>query len=263
MPSADEAQPATVRPPKRRVGGLVAGAVFAAALAVALVWLAGRRPDAVPASEGSEERLLALAADLAAKRPDLFGSFVPLSVAERRGADDGVHGGVALHEPSGVVEEDRPAFRWSAPAGASGTTVTVRRADGVEAWTRPADSAATLPFPKDAEPLARGQDYFWEVSAHGPVGPVVGLRAFHVASEVERSQTEEALALLHKTPDPDLRALAAAHYLARRGWLRRAQEEAAAYLKHHPTDADALDLLRHIVARRGLSPDAPASASDR
>ena len=64
----------------------------------------------------------------------------------------------------------RPRFEWRSIGGASRYQVTVTNEAGA-VWTREV-SDTTLDYPGDADSLATGADYIWEVVAMSDTGPI-------------------------------------------------------------------------------------------
>ena len=224
---------------------------IAAAVLLAIGWSGFRAPE-TPAPS-TERELASAASDLVAARPELFEGFRPLDHAERsaRGTDV-ERGGLVLRRPVGTVLGDRPTFSWAAVAGAASYSVAVVGEDGRELWRRDARTA-TLAWPADAPPLARGSAYVGEVSTAGPLGRVEGRRAFRVASDAAGKALEDAKREIASRVRPALRPLVLAHYALRKGFLEEAEAAAKEYVAGggDPVGAETWSL---IERRLGVAP---------
>ena len=147
-----------------------------------------------------------------------------------------------------VVSETRPAFRWKPLAGATGYRVVVADANHravAQSGMLPANATAWTPV----APLPRGQVLTWavvalvngeEVIMPGPGAPEA---KFKVLTDAQRQR----IARLHKQTRP---SLALGVFYAQTGLLAEAVAELEEYLKLHPNNSPAQNLLQRVKAWR-------------
>ncbi len=223
------------------------------AAAVVFAFLMNGTPRVSPARD-TEVALADAARDLAAARPDLFGSFRPLSRAELRAPILGPKrgGSLALLRPAGRVLEVRPGFRWESMPAVERWTVTLLAADGTPLWSEET-AGASFAWPAKAEPLRPGARYLWEVKGEGPLGPERSRRSFAVASAEERRAFEEGTRSIDEAAPEALRPLLRAHLALRAGLAEEAEAAAREALARSPEDL-ARETLARVLDELGEAP---------
>ena len=223
-----------------------------AAAALLVVGLVVALHSRETADSGTDARLVAVAARLAADRPALFAGFRPLSSAERGALPAPTQrGGLRRMTPAGTTAEVRPTFAWDDVDGASGYAITILDADGrrVLAATVPSARLEGSALP---QPLPRDGHYLWKVVAVGAPSPAEGTRALHVAGDQVAREAGDVVEAIGRLVDPDLRDLAIAHALLRRGLDADALPFAERWAAAHPGDAVGRETVT-FAQRRGAA----------
>jgi len=147
-------------------------------------------------------------------------------------------GNVELRPGGEVIEDDRPAFAWTATPGAK-YIVTILAGDEAVASSGP----ISVPRWQPPHPLHRGTTYSWQVEIRHPDGSTTLAptppqpEAFFRIAEANTVAGIAAAARAH----PDDRLLLAILY-AQAGMRSRALAELDAHLASHPADAGAAAL---------------------
>jgi hypothetical protein len=224
---------------------------FVAAASILAALLAFAFPSRAPGSPDTDARLVAVAARLATERPDLFAGFRPLNGRERTAGELEVQrGGVELMSPSGVTVETRPTFEWADIDGASGYSVVIIDAEGARVLATKTKSAR-LDGTALEQPLKRGGNYVWKVTAVGPPTPAEGTCALRIADDAAARLGAAIVATVAAATDEALRDLATAHALLRRGLAADALPFARRFAASHPDDVVGRETL--LFVRRQLS----------
>jgi len=242
--------PSSPRSKRRRSAWL--GLAAAVLVAGGTAWVVLSRSRAEEAS--TDLRLVAVARDLAADLPDLFGDFTPLPHDERLASGNTLErGGLVPLQPSRRILTARPTFRFEPEPGASGYEITVRAADGTLAW-RTATATTEVPFPADQGDLQRGGRYFWQLRAAGAsAGETPAARTFEVVDEPTRDRTEAALRAIDARCPRRLAALMRAHFALRGGFLAEAEAAARSALATLGDDAVARETMFAVATALGAS----------
>ncbi|HYY43224.1 MAG TPA: hypothetical protein VE775_10870, partial [Pyrinomonadaceae bacterium] len=166
------------------------------------------------------------------------------------GAGDGGDGWpFRLLAPLGaIVESDRPTFRWRPLAGADNYNVTVTDERLNEVATSGPLSANTW---RVARPLARGETYSWQVTAHKKDGQTVTspvLPAPQAKFQVlARTRLDELQSVRRAYPASHL-TLGVVY--AQAGLMVEAERELQAVVSANPQSEAARKLLRSVRAQR-------------
>lgn len=213
-----------------------------------------RAAEAAPSALGAlrppttDERVLALASELASWRPKIFAAFRPLGPEERKARRPGPRPqGVVVYEPVGTVLELRPRFRWLQPDG-DGRERVVRLMDerGVLLF-QGSSSGSSLDYPASAPDLSPGSRYVWSLDRGvGAQGKRLTHRAFAVAAMPESAAFEEARTALELGAG-ELAPLLLASWALRRGLLVESARAARAYVASHPGDVAAEETLEFVL----------------
>ena len=152
---------------------------------------------------------------------------------------------------------NRPQFAWRSIGGASRYQITVTNEAGA-VWTREV-SDTTLAYPADADSLAAGSDYTWEVMAMSDTGPIPGEGAreqstFHVLSEGEAEQVRDHLGDIQKAAGNDSEAgrYLAGSYLVGRGLYADAARSFEELVRLAPQSPGPHDALANVYQTVGL-----------
>ncbi len=156
-----------------------------------------------------------------------------------------------------AVLSSRPGFAWSSIGGASRYQVTVTSEAGT-VWSREV-SDTTLVYPGDADSLAAGTDYMWEVIAMSDTGPISGEGAreqstFHVLSDGEAEQVRDHLGDIQKAAGNDSEAgrYLAGSYLVGRGLYADAARSFEELVRLAPQSPGPHDALANVYQTIGL-----------
>lgn len=148
----------------------------------------------------------------------------------------------------------RPRFAWRAVGGATRYKVTVTNDDG-PVWSREATDT-TLAYPGDADSLAGGFDYSWEVKAMSDTGPLRGEESsFHVMADGEADQVRDHLADIQKATGDGSEAgrFLAGSYLVGRGLYADAARQFEELVRLAPEAPGPHEALGSIYQTVGLS----------
>jgi hypothetical protein len=256
-PGGPRSGPARREPASAEQGGPLRGwwIAWAAAAAVLLgvgAWLLQRTGPSTPPPD-VEQLVAQAAADLSTAHPALFGTFHPLTAAERaEAAPTRLRGAGAVLRPAGYVLPERPTIEWEAFTGATGYEVILSLENGTVLWRRTVGGVTTLPYPADAAALAHGGRYLVRIESRGPLGRTDVSGRFAVGSDVDRKQLAEALRLLEGVTPPEVRRALEAEVALRRNFLLEAERLLEERVAAAPDDAFARELLRYTRRRIGL-----------
>ena len=119
-----------------------------------------------------------------------------VALSPMRGGPEAVKA-LILEPRRSALLSGRPRFAWSSLAGATRYKVTVTNDDGA-LWSREV-SDTVLAYPLDADSLAGGFDYLWDVQAMSDTGPIQSEEStFHVLADGEVSQVRDHLSDIRK-----------------------------------------------------------------
>jgi len=204
----------------------------------------------------TDERLLAVAAELGRERPELFSGFRPLSRAERlNDPRERVRagGGLVLRAPVGKVRDAASRFDWTMVPGVTGYELALFD-DKSRLWK---GSVAAPPFtlPQGGPALRPGIVHLWKVTAQGPTGDLEAKAPFEIATPEEVRSLDAAFREIEARAPRRLRRLLEAQLALRLGFLEDAERSARAYVEGWPEDVVGRETLFQAQARLGR-PDA-------
>lgn len=225
-------------------------------VALALAW-----PRSPPGGEAPALDLASLqraARDVAARMPEAWRDFTPLTDEELQGGMAVERGGLTGLRPGGTIDTTRPTLRWH---GEGAARVRVLDEEGRVRLTLEA-SGAECPWPASAPALDRGLGYVLTVEVQRPDGAARGSRAFRVASAKDDETFAAAQDVLATVPTPALAALLRAHH-ALRAERHEAAREAAEAAEAAGAGEPARAVQRRALALLGEPDTTPAAAATR